>query len=121
MGLLSHFRPSKPVEPIQEIVEHLNDLLNTKREFGSYPKDYGLDSYIYLGSNEEILKKVIEDIHDCLKKYEKRVTDVEVLYVSKEELFIRSFLIKCRIDTEHCAFRLSFQAQKHLYQVEVAE
>lgn len=121
MSLLNKFRPPKSTNSMKAIIEHLNDLLNTKREFGNYPRDYGLDSYIYLGSNEKIILKIIDDIHDCLNKYEKRVSDVEVIHMNTEDPFTRTFLITCKIEAQHYSFHLSFQAQKHFYQLEAVE
>ncbi len=68
MSFLSKFRKQKVNNDYKdEIFEHLCDLLNTKRGYGSYPRDLGLDSYIYLGSDRKIILQIIEDIKTCLK------------------------------------------------------
>lgn len=119
MSLLSKFRKQIKTRDYKEnILEHLCDLLNTKKGYGSYPKDLGLDSYIYLGSNKKIVLQIIADIKDCLQKYEKRVCQIEVDHVPNENPFVVAFVIKCKIDGSACSFHLSFNRQKISYSLE---
>ncbi len=122
MGLLSKFRKQKKQSNYkEEILENLNDLLNTKMGFGSYPKDLGLDSYIYLGSDRKIVLQIIADIKTCLEKYEKRIHQLEVIHVPSENHFFVSFVIKCKIDSRPCSFHLSFHQKNKSYSLEVKE
>lgn len=124
MGLLNRFRKQNTRSHYKdEVVEHLTDLLNTKREFGSWPKDYGLDSYIYLGSNNKVVLQIISDISTCLEKYEKRLQQVEIVHVPTENSFVRSFIIKCKIENNPCSFHLFFDStnKKNPYSLEVKE
>ncbi|MGH2612793.1 MAG: GPW/gp25 family protein [Rhabdochlamydiaceae bacterium] len=116
MSLLSHFRKGeKKRTEVEEIFESICDLLNTRRTFGSYQKDLGLDAYVYLSSNNELAKQIVQDIKDCIKKYEKRVIVHDVLPMSTDNIFLLSFVIKCKIrETDH-SFHLSFHHQKKLF------
>ena len=119
MSFLSKFRKQRNNNDYKdEIFEHLCDLLNTKRGFGSYPRDLGLDSYIYLGSDRKIILQIIDDIKTCFEKYEKRIRQIEVLHVPNENRFFLSFIIKCKINNNPCSFRLSFHHQKNSYCLE---
>lgn len=122
MSLLSKFRKEKgKTNDREEIVEHLCDLLNTKRGYGSYPHDLGLGSYIYLGSDRKIILQIKKDIEACFEKYEKRVRQVEVVHVPTESHFYLSFVIKCKIENKAFSFRLSFHQQNKSYSLEVNE
>ena len=101
-----------------EIVEHLSDFLNTKKNLGIYPYDYGIDSYVYLGTDNRVAMQMIEDIKTGLTKYEKRVSDVDIQIVTSESTFLLSFVIKCNIEKSPYAFHLSFHHQKKEFNFE---
>lgn len=122
MSILSKFRREKQKSHFRDnIFEHLCDLLNTKKGFGSYPKDLGLDSYIYLGSDRTIILQIIKDVKSCFEKYEKRISHVEVTPRASEGRFFLSFIIKCKIENKPCSFQLSFHQQNKSYSIEVDE
>jgi predicted component of type VI protein secretion system len=119
MSLLNKFRKPNERNSFQEqVLEHLCDLLNTKRGYGAYQKDLGLDSYIYLGTDKKVDKQIMSDIATCLQKYEKRISQIEVEQTKSEYAFMRAFIIKCRIEKIPLAFRLSFNQQKNSFSVE---
>jgi predicted component of type VI protein secretion system len=122
MSILSKFRQDKQKSHFREnIFEHLCDLLNTKRGYGSYPKDLGHDSYIYLGSDRKIVLQIIQDVKNCFEKYEKRISHVEVIPKTSAGSFFLSFIIKCKIESKACSFSLCFQRQNKFYSIEVEE
>lgn len=120
MSLLNKFRKNLPIKSFEEeIIDHICDLLNTKRTFGSYLKDYGLDSYIYLSSYNGIKKQIMLDIKNCLEKFETRIKILEIQPVPCKDLFLLSFIIKCRIQEKTHSLQLSFHQQKHQFIKEV--
>lgn len=120
MGLLNKFRPNEKKNLKEEVFEHLTDFLNTKRNLGIYPEDYGIDSYIYLGSDNTIILKLISEIKIGLEKYEKRVQDIDIQPISNESSFHLSFIIKCKIEKKSYAFQLSFHPQRKMFNLETA-
>lgn len=122
MSFLNKFRPNtKKPSYREEILENLCDLLNTKKGFGSYPRDLGLDSYTYLGSDKKITLQIMEDIKSCFEKYEKRIHRIQIIHQPSRNRFHLSFVIKCTIDHTPCSFHLSFQHQKNLFTLEAQE
>ena len=122
MSILGKFRQGQPKIHFKDnIFEHLCDLLNTKKGFGSYPKDLGLDSYIYLGSDKKIILQIISDVKSCFEKYEKRISHVEVIPQTSLGKFFLSFIIKCKIENKPSSFQLSFHQQNKSYSIEVDE
>ena len=116
MSLFSHFRKDKAkLSEIEEIFESICDLLNTKRTFGAYQRDLGLDTYMYLSSNHELAKQVVNDIKDCISRHEKRVVVYDVLSAPSNNIFLLSFVIKCKIKNIPHLFRLSFHHQTNFF------
>lgn len=119
MGLLNKFRKhEEKLNYQQEILEHVCDLLNTKKKFGVYPLEYGIDSYVYMGSDKKIVMEIIADIKGNLEKYEKRLQCIEIQSVPSPNRFLLSFLIKCKIEENPYSFHLSFHHQKNLFHLE---
>jgi predicted component of type VI protein secretion system len=119
MSFLKNFRTqSKKSDYKSEILENLCDLLNTKRGFGSYPRDLGLDSYVYLGSHKKIVLQIIEDIKACFEKYEKRIHEIEVIQKPNDNCLYLTFSIKCKIDKIPHSFHLSFHHKNNFFSLE---
>lgn len=113
MGLLDKFRTHSHKKNIkEEIIEHINDLLNTKKTFGTYQKDFGLDNYVYISSNKQINKQIVQDIKECLKKFEKRIKIEDVISVPNHNPFFLSFFIQCKIEQASHVFVVSFHQHK---------
>lgn len=122
MSLLDKFRNKKRKSDLRDdILEHLSDLLNTKKGYGSYSQDLGLDSYVYLGSDNKISLHIIEDIKTCFEKYEKRVNQLEIIPMESKSRFHLSFVIKCQIKNKPYSFHLDFQCQNKSYHIEAEE
>ncbi len=119
MSLLSKFRKSVQTSIEEDILENVSDLLNTKKGFGAYQEDMGLDSYFYGGSNGQIIKQMMHDIKCCLDKYEKRIQLIDIQSVPSSNRFFLSFMLKCKIKASSVSLHLSFHHQKHLFNVEL--
>lgn len=122
MTFLNKFREDKKKGDMKDnILEHLTDLLNTKKYFGCFLNDFGLDSYIYAGSDPKIVCLIAKDIRKSIEKYEKRVKEVEVSAIPNENPFFLSFVIKCKIENKVYSFHLCLNHQNKSYQIEVEE
>lgn len=118
MSLLSKFRTGSPPSQEEEIVEHIADLLNTKKTFGAYDQNLGLDSYFYTGSAGEITKQLMRDITQCLSTFETRLRVIDISFLPSENSFQLAFVIKCQIGSSERQVRLSFHHQHRLFSVE---
>lgn len=118
MGLLNKFRTNKKSTLTEDVIEHLTDFLNTKRNFGAYPVDYGIDSYIYLDSGSKVLLQLIADVRMGLEKYEKRVSDIQIEPAASQQSSLVAFKIECKIEQITHAFHLSFHHQTNQFNLE---
>lgn len=87
---------------------------------GTYPLDYGIDSYVYLGSGNQIILQLTAEIKAGLMKYENRVRDIDIQPIQNENCFLLSFRIKCKIEEISYAFQLSFHHQNKKFNLEIA-
>ncbi len=119
MGLLNKFRKQDQKTLDEEILENITDLLNTKKTFGGYEEDLGLDSYFYASSSGQVIKHLMRDIKECLDKYEKRIQITDIQSIPSPNRFFLSFMIKCKIKSSAVSLHLSFHHQKNLFNVEM--
>lgn len=119
MGLLNQFRKKEEQKNLsEEIFESICDLLNTKISFGAYQKDLGMNVYVYLSSNNEVSKQIIQDIKSCLKKYETRISISNIKPVPNKDSFSLNFVIQCEIQKKPYSFQLAFQHQQRQFKIE---
>lgn len=119
MGLLDKFRKNSKKRSIkEEVVEHLADFLNTRRNVGSFPADYGIEPFVDLGKDKCFTLKIIADIKNGLQKYEKRIQEIEVTSFPSESSFHMAFRISCKIEERSYAFQVSFHSQNKIFQLE---
>ena len=111
MGLLNSFRTAnnRP-NLLQEVVEHVSDLLNTKKTFGSYSKDLGLSDCD--GSLQQIVKQLIEDMRRCLETFEPRIQVIDIQPSVTKKPFLLSFIIRFTLNRSAHAVHLSFQGKE---------
>lgn len=121
MSLLNKFRSLVTKKDLkEEIVEHICDLLNTKKGFGVYQDDFGIDSYIHVGSDKTINKKIIDDITRCLEKFEKRIKIESIEAAPCDNAFFLAFSIQCRIQNVSHSFQIAFHQYKKTFEKEIA-
>lgn len=119
MSLLNKFRSLVAKKDLKdEIIEHICDLLNTKKGFGVYQEDFGIDSYAHVGSDKSINKKIIDDIKRCLEKFEKRIKIEDIEAIPSDNLFFLSFAIKCKIQNTSHTIQIAFHQQKKVFEKE---
>ncbi len=119
MGLLSKFRTNRSPTIEAEILENIADLLNTKKTFGAYASDLGLDSYFYAHSDGRMIQQIMQDIRTCLETYEKRIQVQDILSLPSKNRFFLSFMIKCKVKALSVCLHLSFHHQKNIFNVEL--
>lgn len=119
MSFLNKFRANDTKKKgIDLVIDHINDLFSTKKTFGTWDNDFGLDNYSYPGSREEIGERIIKDIQNNLERFEKRVQVVEIIPITSENPLSYSFQIKCVIEEIVHFLVLSFNHHPKSFNVE---
>lgn len=121
MGLLDKFKKiSKRRSIKEEVVEHLTDFLNTRQNVGTYPPDYGIETFVDQGTDKYIIVKMIANIKTGLERYEKRIQEIEISSAPSESSMHLAFRISCKIEDRPYAFQISFHSQNKIFQMENA-
>ncbi len=121
MSLLNKFRSIIAKKDLtEEIIENICDLLNTKKGYGTFQSDLGIDSYIHTGTDNILHKKIIEEIERCITKYENRIQIEEITPLDNPNPFFYSFVIKCKIQKVPHALRIAFHTQHRSFEKEIA-
>lgn len=84
-------------EELNGIVSNLNNILNTRKGYGSILKDFGIRDMNEFISREHIALAVIEEVKANIEKYEPRVELVSITRVDDDNPLRLSFQIECRL------------------------
>jgi type VI secretion system protein len=86
----------KSVDPyLASIVENLDNILNTKKNYGSFLNDLGIRDLSEYSSKDDIASVVLEEVKKNIEQYEPRVELVDITAQENDSPFVLSFEIKC--------------------------
>jgi len=78
---------------IKSIIDNLNNILGTTRDYGFFLQNFGISDYRYLSSREDIARAIIVDVAENIALFEPRVLVNEIIYVQEHKLLRLSFII----------------------------
>jgi type VI secretion system lysozyme-like protein len=93
---------------LNSIVENLNNVLNTKKEFGSILSDMGIRDLNEFRSRDDILSVVMEEVRQNIEQYEPRVELVDIVAQPTDSIFVLSFKIDCIVRKDARSLQLVF-------------
>ena len=82
---------------IDDIKKNLSNILNTKKGFGSFLKNFGIGDYNAFRSHDKVVETIIDEIKENIEKYESRVQLIGIEEVHTESPFRIRFELKCMI------------------------
>lgn len=103
-------RPKKrELSPLaQSVLENLENVLNTKREYGSPLADFGVRTLTEYRSREAIALAVMQDIKESIEKYEPRLQLQDITPEESDSPFRISFVVRCALIDGAQVLQLSF-------------
>ncbi|SEM09382.1 type VI secretion system lysozyme-like protein [Syntrophus gentianae] len=109
MTLFSKFgdRSSAAVKKsdIEDIIENLNDVLNTKKGYGSFLPDFGIRDMNEYSSRDQLAAVIMEEVKYNIEHYEPRLQLMKISIEENQDPFRISFKIECRVrDTQKALF-----------------
>ena len=79
MALMDKFSYSSPASaPDKRILQHLNHLLNTRREEGSTLPSFGLSDYRDAQLTRNFLQALLDEMTETIQRYEPRLQQINV-------------------------------------------
>ncbi len=101
MALFDKFNYNKgaggQADSIRDIVENMNNILNTKKNYGSYLKDYGIRDLNEFNDRDGMIEIIMNEVVRCIERYEPRVEIVNVIKEEETDMFKLSFKMECVI------------------------
>ena len=96
-------------EKIESIIENFNHILNTRKGFGSFLKDYGIRDLGSYTSRDHLIEAVKEEIEYNIKNYEPRLKIISIEVDDENDSpFLISFKIQCKIIEKTKSIHLVF-------------
>jgi type VI secretion system lysozyme-like protein len=109
MALFSKFGDSSSVgrkdRDLQNIIENLNYILNTKKGYGSFLKEFGIRDMNEYSSRDHLAVAIMGEVKYNIEQYEPRLQLIKISIEESNDPFRISFKIECRVkDTKKALF-----------------
>ncbi|EFI34727.1 GPW/gp25 family protein [Desulfonatronospira thiodismutans ASO3-1] len=123
MGLFDKFAVGsneKKSEELQDILQNLNSILNTKKHYGAPLGDLGMDDMNYHSSRGLLASKMAEQIKENVERYEPRLRIVSVEPTESENPLHLSFVLVCELRDKSQKLKVVFDSFSSVYSMEHA-
>ena len=100
------------------IVSNLNNILNTKRDYGSFLHDFGIRDLNEYTSQNDIAIAVINEVKENIERYEPRVEVTNITRVEDKNPFHLAFNIECVFRENSQALHMVFDSVFNNIQIE---
>lgn len=97
-------------EKVEHIIENLNNILNTKRNFGAFIEDFGIRDMNEYTSRDQISVAVMEEVKANIEKFEPRVQLLNMEIGEDDNPFYLSFKIDCMVLDTKKTLRMIFDS-----------
>ena len=95
---------------IRSILRNLNNMLNTKKGFGSVLEGYGIRDLNEYSSREQLTEAVVEEVRQNIELYEPRVELKEIVVEDAADPFRIAFRIECRVKETRESLLMEFNS-----------
>ena len=106
-------------DEIKSIVDNLNNILNTRRDYGFFLKNFGISDHHHLNSSDHIALMVIDEVTQNIKHFEPRVELIDIVTIEDDRLFRLSFRIDCMVRKNSHSLKLFLDPRNDHYQVDL--
>lgn len=102
------------------IIDNLNNILNTKREYGSFLADFGIRDLNEYTSQDHIATAIIDEVKENIEKYEPRVEIINISRSEDRNPFHIAFNIECEVRKNAQSLHMVFDSVFNSVQIEDA-
>jgi len=107
---IQKYNSSHDYELIKSIIENLNNILNTKKQFGCFIKGFGIEDMNQFTSREYLVPLLIEEVKYNIEHFEPRLILEDIEVVDTDQPFLISFKIKCKVKDSSKSLRMEFDS-----------
>ena len=116
----SRSTPSPENPELVSIIDNLNNILNTKREYGSFLADFGIRDLNEYTSQDHIATAIIDEVKENIEKYEPRVEIINISRSEDRNPFHIAFNIECEVRKNAQSLHMIFDSVFNSVQIEDA-
>ncbi len=80
---------------VAAIIENLNRVLNTKKGFGSWVREFGIGDYNEYRARDKIVQTIIKEIQENIALFEPRVRLEDISEVKSDSALRLRFQVRC--------------------------
>jgi type VI secretion system protein len=99
----------------ESIVSNLNNILNTKQDYGSFLNDFGIRDLNEFGSKDHIASAIIDEVAETITNFEPRVEMVAMKTINDPNPFRIAFSIECIIMDGRQTLRMVFDSVQNSF------
>jgi type VI secretion system lysozyme-like protein len=81
----------------KNIIENLNNVLNTKKNYGSFLEGYGIRDLNEYSSRDKLATAIMDEVTYNIEQYEPRLQLVNIVLEKNDDPFRISFKIECML------------------------
>ena len=100
------------------IVENLNNVLNTKKDYGSFLTDFGIRDMNEYTSLDDIIQAVLKEVKHNIEQFEPRVRVIDIKVMQDENPFSLSFSVECMVRGNSRSLNMIFDSVFNNFHVE---
>ena len=121
MSLLAQFSGSAPVSleerEVMSIILNLNNILNTRKGYGSFLPDLGIQDMNEYRSHTAISKEVMKQVKRNIELYEPRLENISIKIKKSDDPARLYFDIECTVKNSKRVFLLTFDSFVQKFQI----
>lgn len=102
---------------LQSIIDNLNNIFVTKRDYGCFLKNYGISDYHHLSSADDIALLIIHDVTQNIEHFEPRLKLISIISIIDDRIFRLSFRINCLVQNNQHSLNLFLDSTTNSYHV----
>ncbi len=115
MSFLNLFRPAEEQKSLEEdVLEHISDLLNTRKGFGSQSPSVGMDLSEFSRRDSLAKSDIASEIRRNIEEFEPRITVLSVTPDGLEVGSTLSFTILCKFNNRDRLLSLFYERGVHM-------
>jgi len=104
---------------IKNIIDNLNNVLGSKRDYGFFLQHFGLSDYKYLGTSDYIGKALIAEIAENIERFEPRIVLNNIEHIKGDKRFQLAFSLDCSVRNKNHTIKLFLDPALNRYQVQL--
>jgi len=110
MGLFRRIANNQLQGKDRDIIDNINNILNSKRDFSCYLKNYGVNDFSHYTSRNDIINAVMKEVEESILHHEPRVKVITMEQIPESEPFRMCFRMECTVHNSNHSLKMVFDS-----------